>query len=372
MSLVEGTNCGFCATAPVSNPAGISIVCDNHSLVPKFTTPAGAIAVTEIGWWCNSQGDEGQNFEVGIYDWDNVNSRPGALLAGASQTNVLSAGAGWKVVTGLNITITAGTIFCIGVQIDNSATNTTYDYAVGGGTYYYRPGDTTLPDPYGASASFGGLNSIYAVYIVPSIPGAPTNLTATTDGANQIDLSWDTPADDGGASITGYQIERESPTGGGWSTIVANTGVVTTTYSNTGLDAVTEYNYRVSAINSVGVGTASNEDSATTTILTPSYTYEEELNFRTSIILMDDGSEIRNSYGTGKRLFTLNYDKITQANKDTLITMYNTLLGMTTAFTWTNPNDDIDYTVRFVSSPLEYTESEDEIYSIQLQLVEVI
>lgn len=95
-------------------------------------------------------------------------------------------------------------------------------------------------------------------------PGPPTALSATSNGQTQIDLDWTAPADDGGAAITGYKIERESPVGGGWSTIIADTGSTDTEYSDEGLDAGTEYNYRVSAINSVGTGDPSDAASATT------------------------------------------------------------------------------------------------------------
>ena len=46
--------------------------------------------------------------------------------------------------------------------------------------------------------------------------------------------------------------------------VSANTASISTTYSDTGLAASTSYTYRVSAINSVGTGSASNTASATT------------------------------------------------------------------------------------------------------------
>ncbi|MEK6616010.1 MAG: fibronectin type III domain-containing protein, partial [Bacteroidota bacterium] len=90
-----------------------------------------------------------------------------------------------------------------------------------------------------------------------SVPSAPRELTATAVSTTRINLSWEDPSSNGGSAIIGYKIERESPIGGGWSTIVANTGSTEKSYGNTGLTPSTQYNYRVSAINSIGTGPAS-------------------------------------------------------------------------------------------------------------------
>ena len=94
-------------------------------------------------------------------------------------------------------------------------------------------------------------------------PGAPTGLTATASGPTGIDLSWSAPSSDGGAAITGYRIEV-SENGSTWTDLVANTGNAATSYSHTGLTAGTTRHYRVSAINSAGMGPASNIATGTT------------------------------------------------------------------------------------------------------------
>ena len=123
------------------------------------------------------------------------------------------------------------------------------------------------------SVGSGSASSAANATTSSTVPGAPTGLSATAVSSSQINLSWTAPANNGGAAITGYQIERESPVGGGWSTLVADTGSTATTYQNTGLAANTQYNYRVSAINSVGSGSASSAANATTLVGAPTRLY---------------------------------------------------------------------------------------------------
>ena len=102
-----------------------------------------------------------------------------------------------------------------------------------------------------------------------TVPGAPTRLTATASGPTEIDLSWSAPSDDGGAAITGYRIEV-SEDGASWNDLVGDTRSTATGYSHTGLTPGVTRHYRVSAINSAGVGPPSNiANAATGVALTP-------------------------------------------------------------------------------------------------------
>lgn len=95
-------------------------------------------------------------------------------------------------------------------------------------------------------------------------PSAPKNLKLDLVLSDSITLRWGFPDANNGGGITGYKIERESPVGGGFSTLVANTNAPYAHYEDTTVSASTQYNYRVSAINRSGTSSASNEASGTT------------------------------------------------------------------------------------------------------------
>ena len=143
----------------------------------------------------------------------------------------------------------------------NADTNYSDTGLTAGTTRYYRVSAVTSAGT-GAPSNMARATTLTALV---NPPGAPTGLTATSNGTTQIDLSWSAPSSDGGAAITGYRIEV-SADGSTWSDLEADTGSTSTSYSHTGLTAGTTRHYRVSAINSAGTGAESNVASAITTL----------------------------------------------------------------------------------------------------------
>ena len=84
------------------------------------------------------------------------------------------------------------------------------------------------------------------------VPDAPASLTATAAGDTQIDLVWTASASNGGAAITGYQLQV-SEDGSDFEDLQM-TDANTLTYEHTDLTAGTKRYYQVAAINRVGRG----------------------------------------------------------------------------------------------------------------------
>src|SRR6266513_1988056 len=85
---------------------------------------------------------------------------------------------------------------------------------------------------------------------------APTGLTTSPASTSQINLSWTASS-----GATSYNVLRSTTSGGPYTSIAS--GVITTSYTNTGLSAGTAYYYVVEAANSTGMSGNSNQASGT-------------------------------------------------------------------------------------------------------------
>lgn len=99
---------------------------------------------------------------------------------------------------------------------------------------------------------------------LPTIPTAPSGLTATAVSSSQINLAWT----DNSANEDSFRIERKLSSDITY-TQIASVSANTTTYSSTGLASSTLYIYRVRASNAGGNSSYSNTASATTFPLAP-------------------------------------------------------------------------------------------------------
>lgn len=146
------------------------------------------------------------------------------------------------------------------------ATVTTTSYTdndvVAGGTYAYtvRAFDSaTPPNESTLSGSVSGTTPAAPV-VDTTPPTVPANVTATSQSASQIVLSWSASTDASG--ISGYRVFRN---GTGAGTPLAT--VQTTSYTDNGLNAATQYTYTIRAVDgaaAANVSAASTAASATT------------------------------------------------------------------------------------------------------------
>jgi uncharacterized repeat protein (TIGR02543 family) len=97
------------------------------------------------------------------------------------------------------------------------------------------------------------------VVVAATKPTAPLNVAATSNGAQQSDISWSAPSSTGGAAITSYTVTASPGTG------TCTTSTTSCTISS--LTNGTAYSFTVTATNTVGTSVASTAATATTAAL---------------------------------------------------------------------------------------------------------
>jgi|SRR5690242_613028 YVTN family beta-propeller protein len=138
----------------------------------------------------------------------------------------------------------------------NPNTNRIYVANHGTGCTGSQPGCTETPEPGTVSVIDGSSSN------TSTAPSVPQNLQSTS-GNSQVTLSWSAPSNNGGSPITNYKIYKS--TSSGTETLSATIGNITSYNDGTVTNGQT-YFYKVTAVNSIGESSQSNEASATPTM----------------------------------------------------------------------------------------------------------
>jgi hypothetical protein len=156
------------------------------------------------------------------------------------------------------------------INYNGSATTEFVNQQVAGGqwnllgTYNFvggTSGNVRITDGFADAGQVVLADAIKFVFVSsgPSIPNAPSGLSATAVSSSQINLSWN----DNSLDESNFIVKRSTTSGGPYSaiqTLAANT----TSFNNTSLSANTTYYYVVCATNSAGASANSAQASATT------------------------------------------------------------------------------------------------------------
>ena len=104
----------------------------------------------------------------------------------------------------------------------------------------------------------------------------------------------------------------------------------------------------------------------------PDFVFEELPRFKTLISTFENGYEQRrNKWSSDIREFHLVFKNRTDTEFETVRDFIIAKLGSYTSFTFENPNDTTEYTVRFKEDSLTFVRHSGEIYDFEFDLVEV-
>jgi len=298
-------NVAINGTTVLTNLDVYATVGKNAALLETFTATANSSGQIVIAF---TAGAANQPLVMGIEirgssapSCTTVPSAPTGLTATASSSSVI--GLSWTAVTPpTNCTIGSYNVYRSTASgfapspstLIASATSPTYsNTGLAASTTYYFVVESL--DAAGTSAASAQAQATTSAASCSAVPSAPTGLTATATSSSAIGLSWSAVTPPANCTIGSYSVyggTTANPT-----TVIAS-GLTGTTYSNTGLVALTTYYYVVKALDADGTSAASVQAQATT----------QAASSGTSIVSINAGGPAESNSGGGDNAFVADED----------------------------------------------------------------
>lgn len=105
----------------------------------------------------------------------------------------------------------------------------------------------------------------------------------------------------------------------------------------------------------------------------PDFGFEERKSYANLVTSYESGAEQRRrKFTSPKRVFTLRFTNISKTDADAIFAFYTAREGTYGTFTWNNPFDGTNYTVRFIENSLVRSMIAYQIYNMSCSFIEVI
>jgi uncharacterized protein (TIGR02217 family) len=106
--------------------------------------------------------------------------------------------------------------------------------------------------------------------------------------------------------------------------------------------------------------------------LNPDFVFDQTPQYKTLVSNFENGAEQRRAKRSGAITeYKLVYKNRSQADLDTITTLFNAKKGALTSFTWTHPISGATVTVRFKEDSLTYSCSSYLIYDFEFTLISI-
>ncbi|MDD5500521.1 hypothetical protein BU251_09210 [Candidatus Velamenicoccus archaeovorus] len=104
----------------------------------------------------------------------------------------------------------------------------------------------------------------------------------------------------------------------------------------------------------------------------PDFLIDEAVEYKTLVSEFENGAEQRRrKWANPLAKWTLRFNNRTQAEMAEVLDFFKSRFGAFMAFTWTNPNDSFEYTVRFVEDSFQFSRKAYGVYDFECEFVEV-